>query len=81
MLDLIKSNVRRSWLLIAAFVIVAAAMGLGFGYLFNAGPIGLLIAAPVAVVYAWGSYVGGDKVVLAISRAKPVTPAQEPRLH
>ncbi|HEX9695589.1 MAG TPA: M48 family metallopeptidase [Actinomycetota bacterium] len=81
MFDLIKSNTRRSWILIAGFVIVVAAFGYLFGMLFGGGFIGLIIAIGIALVMSWSAYAGGDKVVLAVSRAKLVTPIDEPRLH
>ncbi|HVL89687.1 MAG TPA: M48 family metallopeptidase [Actinomycetota bacterium] len=81
MFDLIKSNMRRSWLLMAGFVLVVAAFGYLFGILFGGGFIGLVIAIVIAVIMSWSAYLGGDKVVLAVSRARLTTPADEPRLH
>lgn len=81
MLEQIESNKRRTFALLTIFILVVAGAGYGFGFLFNAGPFGLILALIIALVMAWGSYFGGDKVVLAVSRAKLVTPAQEPRLH
>jgi heat shock protein HtpX len=79
----IKSNMRKSWLLIASFVIVTGAVGYGLGVLVlgGAGPVGLIIAFVIALAMSWASYSAGDKLVLAASRAKKVTHAQEPRLH
>jgi len=81
MWDLYRKNTRRSWLLIAGFVVIVLAVGWGFGYLFNWGPAGLAIAAAVATFMTWLSYRNGDKIVLAISHAHEVTHDQEPRLH
>jgi heat shock protein HtpX len=77
----IKSNMRKSWLLIAAFIVVVGAAGYGFGMLLEIGPIGLILAVVIALAMSWASYAAGDKLVLAASRAKKVTHAQEPRLH
>jgi heat shock protein HtpX len=81
MWDLYRKNTRRSILLIAGFVIVVVGLGWFFGYLFNAGPVGLVAAAIVATLMTWLSYRSGDKVVLAVSRAREVSHDQEPRLH
>lgn len=82
MLEQIASNRRRSVAIIVIFVLVVAAMGYGFGYLFTGvGFVGLAVAAGIAIVMSWLSYTQGDKLVLAVSRAKEVTPVQEPRLH
>jgi len=81
MWDLYRKNTRRSWLLIAGFVLVVLGLGWFFGTLFGYGPAGLAIAAVVATLMTWLSYRNGDKVVLAVSRAREVTHEQEPRLH
>ncbi|MEX2554314.1 MAG: M48 family metallopeptidase [Actinomycetota bacterium] len=81
MWDLYRKNTRRSILLIAGFVLVVLAMGWLFGYLFDGGFIGVPIAAVVATLMTWLSYRSGDKIVLAVSRAREVTHDQEPRLH
>ena len=81
MWDLYRKNTRRSMLLIAGFVLVVLAMGWLFGYLFDGGFIGVPIAAVIATLMTWLSYRSGDKIVLAVSRAREVTHDQEPRLH
>jgi heat shock protein HtpX len=79
--DQLENNVRRSWFLLTGFIIVVLAAGYGFGYLFGSGPFGLIAAAIIAVILSWTSYRNGDKVVLRLSRAREVTPQEEPRLH
>lgn len=81
MYEQLASNVRRSWLLMGAFVLVAAAAGYGFGVLWGAGPFGLTLAVGIAVAMAWLSYWRGDKVVLRVSRARETSRESEPRLH
>jgi len=81
MWDLYRKNTRRSWLLIAGFVLVVLGLGWFFGRLFDYGLWGVAIAAVVATLMTWLSYRNGDKVVLAVSRAREVTHEQEPRLH
>jgi heat shock protein HtpX len=81
MWDLYRKNTRRSWLLVGAFVLVVLGIGWLMGYLFDGGIIGLPIAAVIATLMTWLSYRNGDKIVLAISRAKEVSHADEPRLH
>ena len=81
MWDLYKKNTRRSMLLTAGFVLIVLAIGWVFGQLYGGGFIGLAIAAVVATLMTWLSYRNGDKIVLAVSRAKEVTHADEPRLH
>lgn len=81
MWDLYRKNTRRSILLIAGFVIIVLAIGYFFGTLFEWGAGGVFIAAIVATFMTWLSYRAGDKIVLAMSRAREVTHEEEPRLH
>jgi heat shock protein HtpX len=77
----IASNRRRTWLLIAGAVILLGAVGYALGLIWQSGPAGLVIALVVAIALSIGSYVYGDRVVLASTRARPVTPDEQPRLH
>jgi heat shock protein HtpX len=77
----ITSNRRRTWLLIAGAVILLGAVGYALGLIWQSGPAGLVIALVVAIALSIGSYAYGDRVVLASTRARPVTPDEQPRLH
>lgn len=81
MYDQITSNLRRSGMLVAVFVLIVLGIGWGLGSVFSYGWIGLVIAAIIATLMSLASYYSGDKMVLAISRARPVTPEEQPRLH
>jgi heat shock protein HtpX len=81
MWDLYKKNTRRSMLLTGGFVLIVLAIGWLFGQLYGGGFVGLAIAAVVATLMTLLSYRNGDKIVLAVSRAREVTHADEPRLH
>lgn len=81
MYEEIASNKRRTWLLIVGAVLLLGAVGYFLGLLYEAGPIGLVIALALAVVMSVGSYRYGDRVVLASARAKEVTAEEQPRLH
>ncbi len=79
--ELIRSNKRRSALLIVAFVIVLALIGAAFGLAFGGGLIATIIALLIGAAIAFASYWKADKVALAVSRAKPADPEQYARLH
>jgi heat shock protein HtpX len=81
MYEEIASNKRKSVLLVIGAFLFLGAIGLAIGYLFGTGPLGLVIALVVAFLLATWSYFSGDKVVLASTRAKLVTPDEQPRLH
>jgi len=77
----IASNKRRSVLLVASAFLFFALVGLGLGYVFGTGITGLVVALIVATALSIGSYLYGDRLVLASSRAREVTAEQQPRLH
>ncbi|MBU3688997.1 MAG: zinc metalloprotease HtpX [Acidimicrobiales bacterium mtb01] len=81
MFDAIRSNKRRSVLLVAGFVLFVVAVGAVVGYLSGGGPFSLLISAIIALAIAWGSYWKSDSIALAVSRAKPADPETYQRLH
>ncbi len=81
MFEQIRSNKRRSALLIASFVIIIALVGALFGYLVGNGPIFTIIALLIAGAIAFGSYWKADKIALAVSRARPAPPEEYARLH
>jgi len=79
----IASNKRRTWLLIVgAFVLLGLV-----GYVIAAwlmggnGVVGLVFALILAAGMSITSYFYGDRLVLASTRAKAVTPDEQPRLH
>jgi len=79
--EAIAQNKRRSILLIAGAILLLGAVGFGLGYLFSSGIVGLIVAVVIAAGLSIGSYRYGDRLVLASTRAREVTPEQEPRLH
>jgi heat shock protein HtpX len=79
--ELIRSNKRRSALLVVAFVITVALLGAAFGVLFGNGIAVTVFALVFAGVMAFVSYWKADKIALAVSRAKPADPRQYARLH
>lgn len=77
----IAANKRRSVLLFAGAFLFFGVVGAAIGYVFGTGLTGLAIAFGVAAVLSIASYRYGDRLVLASSRAREVSPEQEPRLH
>jgi heat shock protein HtpX len=76
----IASNKRKTAILFVLAVILLGGVGYALGLLTNSGPTGLVIALIVAVVMSVGSYLYGDRIVLASTRAKEVTKQDAPRL-
>lgn len=67
-------------LLVIAFVLLVALVGYVFGQATNWGYYGLALALLFAFAASFGSYWYSDKIVLAISHARPVDRDVEPYL-
>ncbi|MCA1840560.1 MAG: M48 family metalloprotease [Actinomycetota bacterium] len=80
MYELIASNKRRSILMVIAFVALVAAVGWVFGEVFGVGYLGLPVAAAFAIGMSWFSYFNSDKIVLAMSHARPADHLNNARL-
>lgn len=80
MYDQIASNKLRSTALILVFVLLVALIGYVFGQATDWGYLGLAAALVVAFVMSWGSYWFSDRIVLSMSRARPVDRTVEPYL-
>ena len=80
MWDQISSNKRKSVALVAVFIALVALVGYVFGQATDWGYFGLVLALGVAFVMSWGSYWFSDKIVLSMSRARPVDRDVEPYL-
>ena len=81
MFELIRSNKRRSIVLVLVFVLLAVAVGAVAGYLAGFGWFGIVIALVISGGVAFASYWKADKIALAVSRARPADPEQYRRLH
>jgi len=77
----IAANKRKSVLLVVGAFVFFGAVGALLGYLFGTGVTGLVIALVIATVLSVSSYLYGDRLVLASSRAREVGAQDEPRLH
>ena len=81
MYEQIARNKWRSIFLVLGVLVLAAGIGYLFGYFFQAGPVGLVLALGIAAVGSWSSYMYGDKLVLRVSRARPASREEYPKLH
>jgi heat shock protein HtpX len=77
----VAQNKRRSILLIAGFVLLVVAVGFALNLLVQGGPAFIVVAAVIAGGAAALSYWKSDVVALAVSRARPASVEQFPRLH
>jgi heat shock protein HtpX len=81
MYEAVERNIRNTWLLFAAFVLVVLSLGYVFSQALDYGYAGVVVAAVVATAGAWGSYYYSDRLVLAISRAREAPRDQYPYLY
>lgn len=81
MFEEIRSNKRRSGLLVASFVTFVVLVGAAVGYLVGGGPVTLVVSIVVAGVTAFVSYWKSDAIALRVSRARPADPETYARLH
>lgn len=79
--DQVVQNQRRSFVLLAALVVVTAAVIGAVLALLGAGVIGLLVAVVIGGLAGFVSYRWTDAVVLRLSRAEPADADTFARLH
>jgi heat shock protein HtpX len=81
MYEQIARNKRRTFVMLAAFVLLIALVAVALGILFQAGIAIVPIAIVLAIALAWGSYFYSDKIALAASRAVPADGPEYRRYH
>jgi heat shock protein HtpX len=77
----IASNKRKTALLFVLAVLLLGLVGYALGLLTQTGVAGIVIAIGIAIAMSVGSYLYGDRIVLASTRAKEVKSEDAPRLH
>jgi len=77
----IRSNKRRSALLVFVFVCFVVLVGAAVGYLIGGGAVTLIVSVMFAGVTAFVSYWKSDAIALRVSRAHPADPETYARLH
>lgn len=81
MYEQITRNKWKSFFLVLFFLVLIFILTWVFGELTDFGPYALILAVVIAVLMTFGSYYASDKIVLAISRAKPVKKEDYPYLY
>ena len=76
----ISKNKRNSLILCVVFVVFVGFLGWVFSQLTALGNMGIVLAVVIAAVWAFGSYYWSDRIVLAISRARPIEKYEYPHL-
>ena len=81
MYEQIAANKRKTVLLIFGAIVLLGAVGYALGLWAGSGVYGLVGAVALAIVLSLASFFGGDRLVLASTRAREVTPQEQARLH
>jgi heat shock protein HtpX len=79
--DQVAQNKRRSVLLISGFVLLVVAVGAALNLFLGNGVVFIVVALVVAGVSAALSYWKSDAIALRVSRARPASIEEFPRLH
>ena len=75
-----ESNIRKTWLFIIFFLVFIIALGWLFSYLLENSLI-LIVAVIFSIVTSFLSYWHSDKIVLQITRARPIKKQDNPELY
>ena len=78
--QLIASNKRNSWFLIAGMFLLLIALGVVFGGAYGSWPVGLLIAIGTACIVFLFSWFAGSGTLLAVSGADEISKEDDPQL-
>src|SRR4030065_2025389 len=81
MYEQIDRNKRRSFLLVFFFLALIFLLAWLFEQMVGMGTEGLVAAVIIAIAMTIGSYYASDKIVLAMSKARPVTKEEFPYLY
>ncbi|MBN1274851.1 zinc metalloprotease HtpX [Candidatus Woesearchaeota archaeon] len=79
--DDIRRNQRKTWLLIFLFFFLMSLIGLVVGYFVNSLIVGLVITTIIGIIYTLIVFKSGDKMIMGINGAKPVTKQEYPHLY
>ncbi|MDD2655302.1 MAG: M48 family metallopeptidase [Candidatus ainarchaeum sp.] len=79
--DAIDANKRNSLLLIVFLTVLVFLAISAFALMFDMGWVGFVMGALIAVLYALFSYFLGDRALLALSGARPVSREENPYLY
>jgi len=75
-----EKNVRKTWILMTSFLIFIIFLGWLFSQVFDS-PLILYIAVFLAFFQSFISYWYSDKIVLAMTRARPIEKKDNPELY
>ncbi|RLE43154.1 zinc metalloprotease HtpX [Candidatus Woesearchaeota archaeon] len=81
MFEEIRRNKFLSYIIMLGFLILIGILGGVFGWLLGSPLFGLILAAFIGIVYSLVAYYSGDRMILRMSGAVPVTKEEYPYLY
>ncbi len=75
-----ESNIRKTWLFLTFILILIIALGWLFSYIFGSRDI-LFFAVIFSILTSLGSYWYSDKIILSLTKAKPIEKKDNPELY
>ena len=81
MFDEARNNQLKSVVLLAFFIVLIGFLGAAIGLFYGSTYFGLAVAVIFALVYSAIVFNSGDRMILGMSGARPVTKQEEPHLY
>ncbi len=81
MYEQIAANKRKTFFLMAGFVVLVVGLVTAFDFVFGYGPVWIVVAFVIVMFMVWGAYWKSDSVALAVSRARPAPRQEYARYH
>lgn len=78
--DETRRNKIGSYFLVGFFIVLIGLLGTAIGFIYNNLFFGLAISLFIGIIYSAFAYKSGDKMILKMSGAKPVTKKEYPHL-
>lgn len=75
-----ESNTRKTWIYLTVFLLLIIGLGWLLGYLLESQII-IIFAVVLSILMSFSSYWYSDKIVLAMSRARPIEKKDNPELY
>lgn len=76
----IRSNKIKTGVIISIFIVVISLILYYICMAFDLGPVSIIIALTVSIISSFASYYSSDKIVLAMSKARPATHEENQKL-
>jgi heat shock protein HtpX len=76
-----RNNKIKSFIMMVFFVIIIGFLGAVAGLIYNNLYFGIIMAVIISIIYSLIGFYSGDKMILSMSGAKPVTKKEYPYLY